>query len=620
MVKDLSINPRIVEQLSKATIKNLLDGIVELVTNSDDSYARLEQSGRAVSGTIEIEVEREKGGRVRRLVVRDFAEGMTPQQLENALEFAGQTSGFEAGRSVRGFFGRGLKETIYGLGEGTIITVKNGVKARTRLWIDSQTKKPQYDDEMLMRCEQADEPDGTTVEIEVKNEKMKAPGWEKFCEQVTNHFALRDIHARRSVKLGLYDKSPRGRFSTAKRCEKPIKFTPPEGKKVFDDDILLPRSGDTVHLTIYESNEPHEFSRDPCSLSGIVIKTEGAALDLIMAGFEGEQAATYFFGEAYCQGIAQRVRREEALIDTNRGGLEWRHEYCQELEAVIRERLRPLIEKKRKVLAGQARPSQLPESVKSMFSKMCMQLNEFAVDELEELDIPTEPVKGEIEALTIAPNKANLELEKPRTLSLYAPQQLVDEAGEVAFVESSDALQVAPLESKVSLNPHPEYTGLWYGRFRIVGRIRDAEATIVATLGSQRATATVRVAPQKKGTRRRRASRRKMGFVTDIRFDPQPDPMQRTAYVDGVITIFTKFPSVKEVFQGASLEGITSPEGKVLLAELIGEAFSQAIVRRGIETGQIPVVPGGEIDKFRAEVNKLQKKYLHRIQKIVFSM
>lgn len=620
MAKDLTINPRIIEQLSKATIRNLLDGIVELVTNSDDSYRRLEQSGRQVNGVIEIEVEREKGGRVRRLVVRDYAEGMSAEQLEKALEFAGQTSGFETGRSVRGFFGRGLKETIYGLGEGTITTVRNGTKVRTRLWIDAQTKRPKYDDDMLMQTEMTTDPDGTTVEIDVQNEKMKAAGWDKFCEQVANHYALRDIHRRREVKLSLYDKSPKGRFSTPKRCGKPIQFKSPSENKVLDEDIPLTRSGDRMRLTIYETDMPYAFSRDPWCMSGIVIKTEGAALDLVMPGFESDPAAAYFFGEAFCEGIATRVREGEALIDTNRGGLEWRHEYCRELEEAIADRLRPLIERKRKSMAGQAAPPKLSESVRATLNKVCKNLNTFAEDELEELDVPTEPVPGTVDTLAIVPNRANVELEKPRTLSVYAPEDFVQREGRVVQITSTDPSQVAPLEGKVSLNPHPKYSGLWYTWFRVVAKTQGAEATITAALGSQKASAEVRVAPPKKRKAGKKPAGRKGGFVTDIRFDSQPNPLQRTVYSDGVITIFSQFPSVDSILQGASLEGITSPAGKVLLAELIGEAFSQAVVRRGIETGQIPVVPGGEIDKFRAEVNRLQKKYLHRIQEIIFAM
>lgn len=63
MVKQLPINPSIVEQLSKATVRTLLDGIVELITNSDDSYKRLEDSGRIKDGKIEIFVDRRKGGK-----------------------------------------------------------------------------------------------------------------------------------------------------------------------------------------------------------------------------------------------------------------------------------------------------------------------------------------------------------------------------------------------------------------------------------------------------------------------------------------------------------------------------------------------------------------------------
>lgn len=41
MAKELPIDLRIVEILARATLKSLIDGIVELVTNSDDSCRRL---------------------------------------------------------------------------------------------------------------------------------------------------------------------------------------------------------------------------------------------------------------------------------------------------------------------------------------------------------------------------------------------------------------------------------------------------------------------------------------------------------------------------------------------------------------------------------------------------
>ena len=111
MVKEIPISSRIVEQLSRATVKTIMDGIVELVTNSDDSYRRLEDKNSQIKGKIEIYINRKKGGICEELIVKDFAEGMTKEELEDALEFAGETSGFSKGKTVRGLFGRGLKET-----------------------------------------------------------------------------------------------------------------------------------------------------------------------------------------------------------------------------------------------------------------------------------------------------------------------------------------------------------------------------------------------------------------------------------------------------------------------------------------------------------------------------
>jgi len=109
MARDLPINSRIVEQLAKATVKNIIDGLVELITNCDDSYSRIEGRGDTHNGRILISVDREKGGICNKLVVQDFAEGMKNDELEKAIVFGGETSGFAAGRSVRGLFGRGTQ-------------------------------------------------------------------------------------------------------------------------------------------------------------------------------------------------------------------------------------------------------------------------------------------------------------------------------------------------------------------------------------------------------------------------------------------------------------------------------------------------------------------------------
>ena len=119
--EDLPISPRIVQQQSKATIKTILDALIELVTNSYDSYERLSRSGRPTGGKIiSISCRSPRTNTSGTLQVEDRAEGMRSNRIREVLEFAGELSGFQSGASVRGLFGKGLKEAIVALGKGEI--------------------------------------------------------------------------------------------------------------------------------------------------------------------------------------------------------------------------------------------------------------------------------------------------------------------------------------------------------------------------------------------------------------------------------------------------------------------------------------------------------------------
>jgi len=613
MAKELPIDIRIVEQLARATVKNLVDGIVELVTNSDDSYRRIEENGQEVSGRIEIYVDRKKGGICENLKVKDWAEGMTKEELEKAIVFAGKTSGFEFGKSVRGLFGRGLKETIIALGEGEIKTVKNGRLCKTKLWLDKRTKKPQYDDEMLRESEITTEPNGTEVNIKVTNEKIKIPEYKKFKEQVSRHYALRDINSskKREIKLVFEDLKRKEKTTTT------ILFSYPQGKKVIEKEFNLPGFGDRVKIIIYESPEPLDSPKNnPFGLAGILIKTKSAILDNQLFKFENDPAAVYFYGEAVCEGLEERLRKGETeIIDPNRGGLEWRHEYCQVLAQAIERTLEPLILEKRKALERKPE-KQVKESTKRMLRKLCSLLNELAKKELEEIpEVPSEP-ESDITSLLIKPEKANIPEDKPRIFSIYAPAEVVKEEGEEVHIKS-DNIDIRPLSSVVKLEKHPKFPRkIWYRYFKVVGAREGAEGTITVKLGNETASAKVKVAPLKK-RKKGEITGRKGGFISDIIPDELENPPQRVVYREGIIRIYTNFPSVSK-FIKSGLEGVETPEGRMLLAELVGEAFCRELARQGMELGKYPKVPGGEVDSFNAAINELQKRYLHIIQEIIF--
>src|SRR3989338_7114807 len=94
------------------TVKSAIDAAVELITNSNDSYNKLEGKKANINGTIELFVEYKKGGTLKKIAIKDFAQGMDYDRLKVATIYGEAASGFEIGVSVRGLFGRGMKEAI----------------------------------------------------------------------------------------------------------------------------------------------------------------------------------------------------------------------------------------------------------------------------------------------------------------------------------------------------------------------------------------------------------------------------------------------------------------------------------------------------------------------------
>jgi len=171
-------------------------------------------------------------------------------------------------------------------------------------------------------------------------------------------------------------------------CEKRFFFSSisyPQGKLIVENDFNLPGFGDRVNLKIFESSQVLSSPRNnPYGLAGILIKTKSATLDNRLFRFENDPAAHYFFGEALCLGLESRLRKGETeLVDPNRGGLEWRHNYCQVLAQSIEEALEPLVGQEKKEL--EKKPEmEVNESIKKMIRNLCSLLNELAKNELSE--------------------------------------------------------------------------------------------------------------------------------------------------------------------------------------------------------------------------------------------
>jgi len=625
-VKRLRIEARIIRQMSLATIRNFSDAIVELLTNCDDSYRRLEDKHVDCSGEIKIYIKRLKGGKCEELKAVDFAEGMEKNQLEEALKFGGETSGIEKGKSVRGLFGRGMKESIFALGKGSIYTIKDDKISIAELWWDESDRNAKYKIIKESYTPSIKEREnigilsgnGTCISISITNEKIRCPDYKTLKPQICSHFALRDINASKKRKVDLSFEAENGLKTSVN-----ILYENPKGKIIIEESVTLPNYGDEVKIWVFESEiELDSPYNDPYSKAGLLIKSGGAILDKKLFKFETEKAGCYFFGEVICEGIYNKVKGGDyGIIDPNRCGIEWQHQYCKILQNEIENILQPLIEKKREEIQKSKPSAKMSEHTKKMLGKICQLLNRFAKLELEkEAPDGTDLEEGdEIKKMIIKPSRAHIVVNKERWFSLYIPFQQVGVIPKVK-VSSVNNEKISVLDPEISnFHSHSKKPEILMGRFRVIGREIGAIGKITCTSeNGDTATTEVDVVPGEKGggKKKRKLVLPKGGFFTDIIPDLENEPAQRVAYESstGKIKVFVKFPMVQQ-YLDEKLESKRN-EGKAILAELISEAFCRWIARERVEGGKTPVFTS-EIDAYNVAMNAVQKEYLHQIHKIL---
>lgn len=116
--QDFRFDPRYRLQNAKLSIRDINDVFIELVTNCDDRYQVL-----GTQGKIEIEVQRQRGGKGSILRVRDHADGMSSKTMAEKLQGYGQrVSGLDKGENVRGTNSRGAKD-IAALGKASFESI-----------------------------------------------------------------------------------------------------------------------------------------------------------------------------------------------------------------------------------------------------------------------------------------------------------------------------------------------------------------------------------------------------------------------------------------------------------------------------------------------------------------
>lgn len=473
-------------------IRDVFDALIELITNSDDSYHRLFKKGLRPNdgGQVLIEYLVQRGSQPSFIIVHDRAEGMTLDEMKANLGDVGTRRSEEGDR---GFMARGAKDCTE-LGTMTVESIKENRYYKCEL-----TSKPQFvplengkkvTNEIRERLH-ISRGNGTVVKLEV-DPRHRMPRFESILRDLPWHFALRDILAEHSETKVLI-RNMNQPNSLAER----LPYAHPEGELVCDDSFEVPGYTATkAKLKIWRSPEAFDDSTGRFRRSGILIKGQRGIHEcsLLLPEFERDQYGRKYFGKLECPQIDRLLREYDErreieaahpnenpslLIDPNRQhGLIREHPFTKALFLIPAERLRSLIAKDREV----ERSTQVQianEETQNRLDKLARKASDFLKRQLEELEDLTQGEDVDKSAFAkqgvlIFPTYVNVALGQERALTYYAKRALINDIPSEVRVEVDDPA-ITVFGSPFELKPHRTKEDRLVGTFTVKGEaIRDA--------------------------------------------------------------------------------------------------------------------------------------------------
>lgn len=621
--RDLEVDKkRLIKQLSDAAIKkDSIRALVELITNSDDSYRRLECYGLPTSGKIIIEVIRKHRNSVFRVI--DQAEGFDEDTMDKRVGwFGSDTSGLTSGVDVRGFFGRGLKEAILGLGNGSVISIKDGSLYQCNL-----NEEVHYERESPIKIDKAyrkklsDElginGNGTIISINVTKDGVNIPQIDNLFFNLERYFSLRDINASDKRAVYLIEKDEKGR---SKKNPLKLEYKPPLGTEMLNKQSIPLADYPTavIDLKIFKATEA--LSQDGlCREGGLLIKGKTAIHDITLFSFEGNPYAQKIFGSVKCKYIDECLKKGEPILSDRRDGLDWDYPLCKSLKKAVEQELRIIVDDIKKEEETQKKVIE-NEKTRQRFLSAIEKINQIALQELGEegegriKDKEAKPSMPPPNGFDFVPEYYQIIAGNRATLTLKAVVPWVIPNGSIINVES-DNEDVKVENTIFTVREEEAVDGIIVFNPKIYGRRVGVETIITARVNDFKTEAYIKVVAKidKKDKHKKRNGSEKEGLFNDIQYDPTLGPKVRH-YFDKeakTVKISSKHPSV-EVYLGPNGEGQDELHCQVLVAELVTDAVCRELARRKAETGRLSIL-GEHMDAVNREHNRLINEYAHII-------
>ncbi len=347
-------------------------GIAEYISNSDDSYRRLK---KVSDQEIVVEVHSRTGKKINKLIIKDNAEGMSYDDLENKFfRYFESFSGRESGEKVTGRFGTGGKAyAIMNFRHCWIISIKDGKECKAWFKWDSENKEiiRGYNNQGY-KDKTVNESNGTTVILE---------------SSIKVSLSLNDfiLHLEKLARNRHILKSQNVIFKIVRK-EKPdivqLEYNEPDPESAKRKwEFVIPEHlknengfDNLLYLRYFEK---------PLGENAFIDLTDGisSVADLIVSNFDGRPFSKYINGS-----LAIRKLIDSVAVKENRRGLEEGDDLTTEIEEFLKTKINEVIseieefqrqqDKERRINAANEKLNELSKFLSKQDLKFKLELRE----------------------------------------------------------------------------------------------------------------------------------------------------------------------------------------------------------------------------------------------------
>jgi len=598
-ISRLPVDQRVID-IDSRRFASIEKALVELITNCDDSYSRMEHQGWPASGEILISYERHQNGAI--LVVADQAEGMTLERVRAVLSYGGAHSRLAQGEAGgRGYFGRGMKQAVYGLGHGWIESLFAGRFCRVDLY-RAENGEYLFDDGEGDREAAAKDyqrlripagGNGTQLTIVIDNPQVTIPYFSSLATAVRNNIYLRDILERRRVELSNLSQSKKVKAAIKLRYQEPeseILIGPEEAGGFSFQEWLFPFT-----LTVKKALNTDLVLKGDERTNGLLVLSGTAVFDCQFFRFENQLGTEYLFGTVVCPGLAEMLAQGHPIISDEREGLNLKEPFVAAFADAVSQLLINIV-KSEQLRLGHIDRATISQRTQMMIEQVLQKMNQIAVAELG-IILPPGPGSGKYgpydtgrpAVLRFTTPFYYRNPAHPFRVTLIADRTQLWAQEILSFTyELPDSMQVEPAPEAISVSELPED-----GRFiwTVTGAAIGEKGKLGAVCGPYSASCELVIAEDAAGKGYGHPSGKPyapwtMDNAVDLfrgyELRNLDNDLERAVYSpeERLILINTEAPTVRLYVSG---QGHFKDGARLLLAELLLDVISEELARRYID-------------------------------------